>query len=119
MEKANATAPAINVSESEREYKVEVAAPSMTKEDFNIHIDEDNNLVISMEKKTDNKEEKKDRKYLRREFSYSKFEQTMILPDDVDKEKIGAAVENGVLDITLPKLSKENLPKLTRDIEIK
>ena len=119
MEKANATAPAINVSESEREYKVEVAAPGMTKEDFNIHIDEDNNLVISMEKKTDNKEEKKDRKYLRREFSYSKFEQTMILPDDVDKEKIGAAVENGVLDITLPKLSKENLPKLTRDIEIK
>lgn len=81
MEKANATAPAINVSESEREYKVEVAAPGMTKEDFNIHIDEDNNLVISMEKKTDNKEEKKDRKYLRREFSYSKFEQTMILPD--------------------------------------
>ena len=78
MEKANATAPAINVSESEREYKVEVAAPGMTKEDFNIHIDEDNNLVISMEKKTDNKEEKKDRKYLRREFSYSKFEQTMI-----------------------------------------
>lgn len=119
MEKANATAPAINVSENEREYKVEVAAPGMTKEDFNIHIDEDNNLVISMEKKTDNKEEKKDRKYLRREFSYSKFEQTMILPDDVDKEKIGAAVENGVLDITLPKLSKENLPKLTRDIEIK
>ena len=119
MEKANATAPAINVSESESEYKVEVAAPGMTKEDFNIHIDEDNNLVISMEKKTDNKEEKKDRKYLRREFSYSKFEQTMILPDDVDKEKIGAAVENGVLDITLPKLSKENLPKLTRDIEIK
>lgn len=119
MEKANATAPAINVSESEIEYKVEVAAPGMTKEDFNIHIDEDNNLVISMEKKTDNKEEKKDRKYLRREFSYSKFEQTMILPDDVDKEKIGAAVENGVLDITLPKLSKENLPKLTRDIEIK
>lgn len=119
MEKANATAPAINVSESESEYKVDVAAPGMTKEDFNIHIDEDNNLVISMEKKTDNKEEKKDRKYLRREFSYSKFEQTMILPDDVDKEKIGAAVENGVLDITLPKLSKENLPKLTRDIEVK
>ena len=119
LAKTGVTAPAINVSESEREYKVEVAAPGMTKEAFNIHIDEDNKLVISMEKTTDNKEEKKDRKYLRREFSYSKFEQTMILPDDVDKEKIGAAVENGVLDITLPKLSKENLPKLTRDIEIK
>ncbi len=119
MEKANATAPAINVSESENEYKVEVAAPGMTKEDFNIRIDEENNLVISMEKKNESKEEKKDRKYLRREFSYSKFEQTMILPDDVDKEKIGAAVENGVLDITLPKLTKEDLPKLSRNIEIK
>lgn len=119
MEKANATAPAINVSESENEYKVEVAAPGMTKEDFNIRIDEENNLVISMEKKSESKEEKKDRKYLRREFSYSKFEQTMILPDDVDKEKIGAAVENGVLDITLPKLAKEDLPKLSRNIEIK
>lgn len=119
MEKANATAPAINVSESENEYKVEVAAPGMTKEDFNIRIDEENNLVISMEKKNESKEEKKDRKYLRREFSYSKFEQTMILPDDVDKEKIGAAVENGVLDITLPKLAKEDLPKLSRNIEIK
>lgn len=72
-----------------------------------------------MEKKSESKEEKKDRKYLRREFSYSKFEQTMILPDDVDKEKIGAAVENGVLDITLPKLAKEDLPKLSRNIEIK
>ena len=119
MEKANATAPAINVSESENEYKVEVAAPGMTKEDFNIRIDEENNLVISMEKKSESKEEKKDRKYLRREFSYSKFEQTMILPDDVDKEKIGAAVENGLLDITLPKLTKEDLPKLSRNIEIK
>ena len=91
--KANATAPAINVSESEREYKVEVAAPGMTKEDFNIHIDEDNNLVISMEKKTDNKEEKKDRKYCAANSLTQNLKQTMILPDDVDKEKIGAAVE--------------------------
>ena len=58
MEKANATAPAINVLETEKEYKVELAAPGMTKDDFNVHIDEDNNLVISMEKKTENKEEK-------------------------------------------------------------
>ena len=49
MVKANATAPAINVFETEKEYKVELAAPGMTKEDFNVRIDEDNNLVISME----------------------------------------------------------------------
>lgn len=59
MAKANATAPAINVIESEKEYKVEVAAPGMTKEDFNIRIDEDNNLVISMEKKLKTRKRKK------------------------------------------------------------
>lgn len=119
MEKANATAPAINVTESDANYTVEVAAPGMTKDDFNIHIDEENNLIIKMEKKSENKEEDKGKRYLRREFSYSKFQQAMILPDDVDKEKISAAVNNGVLDITLPKIAKENLPQLVRDIEIK
>lgn len=119
MVKANATAPAINVFETEKEYKVELAAPGMTKEDFNVRIDEDNNLVISMEKKTENKEEKKDGRYLRREFSYSKFQQTMILPDNVDKEKISAQVENGVLAIELPKLSEEEIKKPERTIEIK
>ena len=94
MVKANATAPAINVFETEKEYKVELAAPGMTKEDFNVRIDEENNLVITMEKKTENKEEKKEGRYLRREFSYSKFQQTMILPDNVDKEKISKVTTN-------------------------
>ena len=70
MVKANATAPAINVIENEKDYKVEVAAPGMTKEDFNIHLGEDNELVITMEKKNETKEEdKENKKYLRREFS--------------------------------------------------
>lgn len=68
MVKANATAPAINVIESDKDYKVEVAAPGMTKEDFKIHINEDNDLVISMEKKTEStegdKEGKKESRYL-------------------------------------------------------
>ena len=119
MVKANATAPAINVFETEKEYKVELAAPGMTKEDFNVRIDEDNNLVISMEKKTENKEEKKEGRYLRREFSYSKFQQTMILPDDVDKEKISAQVENGVLNIDLPKFSEQEKEKAKRFIDVK
>mgnify|MGYP002235540454 FL=1 len=55
LTRANATAPAINVIESDKDYKVEVAAPGMTKEDFNIHISENNELVISMEKKNENK----------------------------------------------------------------
>ena len=116
MVKANATAPAINVLETATEYTVEVAAPGMTKDDFNIHIDEDNNLVISMEKKTENKTEennaeKKESRYLRREFSYSQFQQTMILPDDVDKDKISARMENGVLNIDLPKYTEQEKEK--------
>ena len=122
MVKANATAPAINVFETEKEYRVELAAPGMTKEDFNVHIDEDNNLVISMEKKSEseNKDEnKKEGRYLRREFSYSKFQQTMILPEDVDKEKISAHVENGVLNIELPKFTEEAKEKSKKVIDIK
>ena len=119
MVKANTTAPAINVLETEKEYKIELAAPGMTKDDFNVHIDEDNNLVITMEKKAENKEENKEERYLRREFSYSKFQQTMILPENVDKENISATVEHGVLNIELPKLSAEEIKKANRQIEIK
>lgn len=119
MVKTNATAPAINVIESEKEYKVEVAAPGMTKDDFNIHLSEDNELVITMEKKNENQEEdKENKKYLRREFSYTKFQQALILPDDVEKENISASVSEGVLTITLPKLQPEEKAKISRQIEI-
>ena len=119
MAKANATAPAINVIESDKDYKVEVAAPGMTKEDFNIHLSEDNELVITMEKKNEKKEEdKENKKYLRREFSYSKFQQSLVLPDDVEKDKIGATVNNGVLTIDLPKRQPEEKAKVNRSIEI-
>lgn len=126
----NISVPAINVKESEKKYTVEVAAPGMTKDDFNVRIDEDNNLVISLEKKAekcdDNNEceskeceKKENEKYLRREFSYSKFEQTMILPDDVDKDAIKANVQHGVLCIELPKYSVEQIKKAQRTIEIR
>ena len=111
LAKTGVTAPAINVIENDKDYKVEMAAPGMTKDDFKVNVDENNNLTICMEKKEEKKEEKKDKKYLRREFSYSKFQQTMILPDNVDKEKISAAVENGVLNVQLPKISEEEVKK--------
>ena len=117
MEKANATAPAINVVEIDKDYKVEVAVPGMTKEDFNIHLGDENELVISMEKKVEN-EDKENKKYLRREFSYTKFQQSLYLPDNVDKEKITANVANGVLTIELPKYSQEEKAKINRVIEI-
>lgn len=118
MLKTNATAPAINVIENENNYKIELAAPGMTKEDFKVTLDDDNNLVIEMEKKNQTQEEDKNKKYLRREFSYSKFAQTILLPDDVEKEKISAKVENGVLNIEIPKLDLEKIVKAPKSIEI-
>ena len=94
MMKANATAPAINVIENE-------------------------NLVICMEKKEEKNEEKKDKKYLRREFSYSKFQQSIILPDNVEKDKITAKVEHGILSIDIPKTVDKEVQKITRTIDIK
>ena len=70
MPKPNATAPAINVLESEGGYTVELAAPGMQKEDFDVNINADGDLTIKMEKKED--ESEKNAHYLRREFSYSK-----------------------------------------------
>ena len=104
MPKVNATAPAINVKESDKDYQVELAAPGLKKEDFSVNINDDGNLVIKMEKKEENKEENKASHFLRREFSFSKYEQTLILPDDVEKEEIRAKMENGVLTIDLPKM---------------
>lgn len=103
MPRINATAPAINVIETEKDYKVELAAPGMRKDDFQVHINNEGNLSIKMESKKENEQKEKGR-YLRREFSYSKYEQTLILPDDVEKDKISAKVTDGVLTVTLPKV---------------
>lgn len=117
MPRTNATAPAINVMEDESAYEVEVAAPGMTKEDFNISLSGDDDLIISMEKK--NQESDKDKRYLRREFSYSKFQQAMSLPEDVDKDNISASVKDGVLTIILKKKDLEAENNEPRLIEIK
>ena len=64
-----------------------------------------------MEKKEEKNEEKKDKKYLRREFSYSKFQQSIILPDNVEKNKITAKVEHGILSIDIPKTVDKEVQK--------
>ena len=117
MPKVSATAPAINVKETDKGYTVELAAPGMKKEDFNVHINDEGNLLIKMEKHEEQKEEDKSARYLRREFSYSKFEQTLILPDDVEKDQISAKVEHGVLTVELPKHEEQKV-KVSRQIEI-
>lgn len=117
MPRVNATAPAINVKESEKDYTVELAAPGLTKGDFNVNIDDDGNLHVKIENKSQKKEEDKKSHYLRREFSYSKYEQTLLLPDDVDKAKIAASVNNGVLTVDLPKV-EQTVVKTARQIAV-
>lgn len=119
MPRTNATAPAINVKETEHDYTVELAAAGMKKDDFNINIDADGNLHIKMEKKSEKKEEEKKEHYLRREFSYSNYQQSYTLPEDADREKISAKVADGVLEVEIPKLAPKEEAKATKNIEVK
>lgn len=116
MEKS--TSPAINIIENDKEYKVELAAPGLTKEDFNVRVTEENQLVVTMEKKQEQKDEQQDGRYLRREFSYSKYQQTLLLPDNVERDKITASVQHGVLNILIPKVAPEAEKPQERSIEI-
>ena len=123
VDKTSSTAPAVNVIETDKEYKVEIAAPGLTRDDFKIDINEDNELTVSMEKKVEKNEESekegKKHTYLRREFSYSSFRQRMILPDNVIVDNIDAKMENGVLTIDIPKKTEEEKRKNMRQIDIK
>lgn len=117
MERPKATAPAINVQDTKDAYLLELAAPGMTKQDFNVHLDEDGDLVINMDHKEAEKKEENTH-YLRREFSYTKFQQTMLLPEDADREAVSAKVENGVLTVNIPKIKKVELEKAKKEITV-
>lgn len=114
MQRNNAAAPAINVLETEKSYIVELASPGMKKEDVSLNINADGDLTIKTE--SHRKQEEKAR-YLRCEFSYTKYEKTFQLPDDVDKEQIAANVADGVLTINLPKLTPQQA-KVARQITV-
>jgi len=117
MSCATTTAPAVNVKESVDDYTMEVAAPGIKKEYCRVHINDDGNLSIAIENKMEHKEEDKKQHFLRREFSYTNYQQNYSLPDDVDREHISAKVENGILTVVLPKMKKEET-KVSRMIEI-
>jgi len=111
------TAPAVNVKEDENAYTMEVAAPGLKKEFCRISINDEGNLCVAIENKFEHKEEDKKEHYLRREFSYTNYQQAYALPDDVKKDDISAKVEDGVLTIILPKTKKEEV-KVSRHIDI-
>ena len=118
MPKMKATAPAVNVKEDAKAYTMEVAVPGIKKEFGRVNINADGNLDIAIENKMEHKEEDKKQHYLRREFSYSNYQQTYVLPDDIVKDNIAAKVDNGVLTITMPKVTKDEVKKIQRQIDI-
>ena len=118
VEKSGKTAPAVNIFETDTEYKVEYAAPGLTNDDFNIHVRNDNEMVISMEKKQEHTEKDKKGTCLRREFSYNQFQQSMILPENAEMDKIEARVKNGVLTIQIPKKAVKENAETSRKVEV-
>ena len=116
--KMKATAPAVNVKEDAKAYTMEVAVPGIKKEFCRVNINADGNLDIAIENKMEHKEEDKKQHYLRREFSYSNYQQTYVLPDDIVKDNIAAKVDDGVLTITMPKVTKDDVKKIQRQIDI-
>ncbi len=101
--KSNASAPALNIVETETEYIVEMAAPGVTKDDFCVTVDKNDQLIVTVENRREDEQRDRKGKFLRREFSYSQFQQTLILPENVNKDNIEASQENGVLTIKIPK----------------
>ena len=118
MPKMKATAPAVNVKEDAKAYVMELAVPGIKKEYCRVCINNEGNLEVTIENKMEHKDEDKKEHYLRREFSYSNYQQVYVLPEDVEKDRVTAAVENGVLAITMPKKTKEEEKKALRQIEI-
>ena len=119
MPHTNATAPATNIKVNEKAYTMEIAAPGLKKEWVRVNLDNDGNLCISIENKMEHKNEDKHEHYLRREFSYSNYQQCYTLPEDADREKISAKVADGVLEVEIPKLSPKEEAKTTKNIEVK
>lgn len=109
------TLPSVNIKEDEEGFEVEMAAPGLTKNDFNIELNNDQ-LTISSEKKEE-KETKEDKQFTRREFSYQSFCRTFALPNTADAEKIKAKYDNGILKIGIPK-KEEAKPKPPKQITI-
>jgi len=106
--------PAVNIVENKDDYRIDIAAPGLNKEDFKVNL-ENNVLTVSSEKE-DNREEK-DEKIMRREFSYASFERSFTLPMTVEADKIKATHKDGILQITIPK-KEEAKQKPLRQIKV-
>ena len=108
------TVPAVNITENVNDYNISVAAPGLKKNDF--HINVDGNMLTIIAEKEETKEEKEEENYTRKEYNYSSFSRSFTLPQEVNREKIEASYEDGVLKLVLPK--KEEVKKAVASKQI-
>ena len=106
--------PAVNIIEGKEDFRIEVAAPGLNKDDFSIDV-KNNVLFISSEKSQ--QDENKAEKIMRREFSYTSFSRSFSLPNTIDTDKITANHKDGILNIVIPK-KEEAKEKPARQIKI-
>ena len=107
--------PLVNVKENKDDFMIEVAAPGMEKKNFHVRVD--NGLLnISCEKEEESEEE--DMNYSRREYNYSSFSRSFHLPDTIEKDKVKARYDNGVLKITVPKKAEAKKVEGKKEVKI-
>ncbi|MDX1470010.1 MAG: Hsp20/alpha crystallin family protein [Flavobacteriaceae bacterium] len=106
--------PAVNIKEEADNYKLEIAVPGMSKEDFNVDVD---NKILSISSEKSSESNESEENYTRREFGYSSFKRTFTLPDSVNADKIKATYKDGILTVDLPK-REEAKQKPARQIKI-
>lgn len=110
----NHNVPAVNVMENDSEFRLEVAAPGLNKDDFKISLDNDI-ITVSGEKKTETSD--KNEKFTRKEFSYTSFQRSFSIPEFVDVDSINANYKDGIMHIVLPK-KEEAIPQGPKEIRI-
>lgn len=109
--------PATNVSENEKAFNIELSVPGFNKEDIKIEI-EKNILKISAQSEMNKEEKDENQRILRQEFRKSSFSRSFTIPENIDTENISATQQDGILEITLPKMNKV-LEDKVKKIEIK
>jgi HSP20 family protein len=109
------THPAVNITENEQAFKIELAAPGLAKEAFKIHLEKGQLTISATQKAVAETQNPTEMRYTRREFNYATFKRSFELPENVDVTQIKAAYEQGVLTLTIPKAEPKNL---TQSIEI-
>jgi HSP20 family protein len=120
MDTVSYSEPKMNIIENKENYLIQYSVPGLKKEDLRISIDTEGNLVVEMNKENNRKEDKKENgvRFLRREFSTEQFRNTLVLPEDIHRDQITAKVENGILEVTLPRVTVEEKKSLVQNIEV-